>query len=194
MVYGYLRVYEFDLPPVSKRYDIKRDMLEEIGVDKVFVEMTELGRSHRPDLEEFIGLVQSGDKIVIPSLEDFVDSVRDAVKIFTVLLEKDVSIQILNMGIIDNTEKTKQVKDVVWAIADFEQVMFVRRMSVGKHIAKMSEGFKEGRPKVYDEEDITKALELLKTKSYKQVEALTGISKSTLIRAKKQREANSTEE
>ncbi|HHB0184778.1 TPA: helix-turn-helix domain-containing protein, partial [Staphylococcus aureus] len=42
-----------------------------------------------------------------------------------------------------------------------------------------------GRPNKYGKEQVEHALKLLETKSYKQVEALTGISKSTLFRAKK---------
>lgn len=43
----------------------------------------------------------------------------------------------------------------------------------------------EGRPKVYGKKQIEHALELLQTNSYRQVEEVTGISKSTLIRAKR---------
>ena len=57
----------------------------------------------------------------------------------------------------------------------------------GKAIAKQNPDFREGRPKKYSRKQIEHALELLDSNSYKQVEDLTGISKSTLIRAKKKR-------
>ena len=57
----------------------------------------------------------------------------------------------------------------------------------GKAIAKQNPDFREGRPKKYSRKQIEHALELLDNNSYKQVEDLTGISKSTLIRAKKKR-------
>ena len=57
----------------------------------------------------------------------------------------------------------------------------------GKAIAKQNPDFREGRPKKYSRKQIEHALELLESNSYKQVEDLTGISKSTLIRAKKKR-------
>ncbi len=55
----------------------------------------------------------------------------------------------------------------------------------GKAIAKQREDFREGRPNVYSKKQISHALGLLESHSYKQVEDLTGMSKSTLIRAKK---------
>lgn len=52
-------------------------------------------------------------------------------------------------------------------------------------IAKQREDFREGRPKKYSKNQIEHALNLLESHSYKQVGEKTGISKSTLIRAKR---------
>jgi transposase len=54
-----------------------------------------------------------------------------------------------------------------------------------KAIAKQREDFREGRPNKYSRKQIEHALSLLVNNSYKEVEAITGISKSTLIRAKR---------
>ncbi|MDY5577533.1 MAG: hypothetical protein SPF70_08745 [Lachnospiraceae bacterium] len=58
----------------------------------------------------------------------------------------------------------------------------------GKAIARQNPDFKEGRPKKFSKAQIDHAVELLSDYSYKQVEQMTGISKSTLIRAKKRSE------
>ena len=63
--------------------------------------------------------------------------------------------------------------------------MIVERTQEGKMIAKQKPDFREGRPKKYGRRQIEHALQLLETHSYKQVESMTGISKSTLIRAKR---------
>jgi hypothetical protein len=49
---------------------------------------------------------------------------------------------------------------------------------------KQREDFREGRPNKYTKKQLEHALGLLETHSYKEVEETTGISKSTLIRAK----------
>lgn len=63
--------------------------------------------------------------------------------------------------------------------------MIVERTQEGKAIAKLNPDFKEGRPKKFSKVQINHALDLLSEYSYKQVEQMTGISKSTLIRAKR---------
>ena len=54
-----------------------------------------------------------------------------------------------------------------------------------RELAKLNPNFKEGRPKKFSREQIKLALQLLAAHSYKQVEEMTGISISTLKRAKK---------
>ena len=63
--------------------------------------------------------------------------------------------------------------------------MIVERTQEGKAIARQNPDFREGRPKKYSRKQINLALELLEHYSYRQVEEMTGISKSTLIRARR---------
>ena len=57
----------------------------------------------------------------------------------------------------------------------------------GKAIARLNPNFRDGWPKKFKREQINHALELLNTHSYKQVVAMTGISPTTLVRAKAER-------
>ena len=64
--------------------------------------------------------------------------------------------------------------------------MLIERMQIGKVAAKQDPNYREGRPKKYLPTQISHAMELLDSgKTYKQVEALTGISKSILVRARR---------
>ena len=49
----------------------------------------------------------------------------------------------------------------------------------------MRSDYKEGRPRKYTDNDLANAVFLLSFHSYREVIAMTGISKSTLVRAKK---------
>ncbi len=71
------------------------------------------------------------------------------------------------------------------AVAEMERNIIIGRTQAGKEVAKQNPNYKDGRPKKYGSDRIQASLELLETKSYTQVANLTGISKSTLIRAKK---------
>lgn len=75
------------------------------------------------------------------------------------------------------------------AFAEFERDMIVERTQEGKMLAKQNPDFREGRPKKFTKQQINHALTLLENHSYKQVEDMTGISVSTLVRAKKKKAA-----
>ena len=69
------------------------------------------------------------------------------------------------------------------AFAEFERDMIVERTQSGKAIARSNGKRVDGRPKKYKPDQMRHALELLEDNSYSEVEKMTGISKSTLIRA-----------
>ena len=79
---------------------------------------------------------------------------------------------------------------VLLSFAQFERDMIVQRTQEGKAVARATDpDFREGRPPKFDTEQLDHAMELLENHSYTQVVKLTGISKSTLIREKKRRQA-----
>ena len=60
--------------------------------------------------------------------------------------------------------------------------MIIERTQAGKQIAKTKSGYKEGRPKRYTQEQIDYTMSLLENHSYSEVERMTQISRSTLVR------------
>ena len=102
------------------------------------------------------------------------------------LFERGVKVHILNIGLIENTLTGNLILTVFLAFAEFERGMIIERTQAGKAVARTQPGYHEGRPKKYTPAQINHALELLNSgSSYRQVEAMTGISKSTLIRARR---------
>lgn len=76
------------------------------------------------------------------------------------------------------------MRNILLSFAQSERDMIVERTQEGKAIARQKPDFREGRSKVYVKKQIEHALMLLKTNSYNQVEEITSISKSILLRAK----------
>ena len=130
-------------------------------------------------------------KELFTKLDRFARSTQQGLDTINELLKRDVSVHILNLGMMDNTPASELTRTIFLAFAQFERAMIVERTQEGKAIARQRDDFREGRPKVYGKAQINHALELLETKTYKQVEELTGISKSTLIRAKRKQKAES---
>ena len=93
---------------------------------------------------------------------------------------------ILNMGLIENTLTGNLILTVMLAFAEYERGMIVERTQTGKAVARQNPNFKDGRPKKFTPERLQLGLMLLaQGKTYKQITSLTGISKSTLNRAKR---------
>lgn len=89
------------------------------------------------------------------------------------------------MGLIENTPIGKLIVTNLLAFAEFERSQIIERCTSGKAIAKQNPNYVEGRPRRYFIIMIKHALSLKDKYSYKQIEQMTGISKSTLIRARK---------
>ena len=92
----------------------------------------------------------------------------------------------MNMGLVENTLTGNLILTVMLAFAEYERGMIVERTQTGKAVARQDPNFRDGRPKKYTPQQIQLALDLLEQgRTYRQITELTGISKSTLIRAKR---------
>jgi len=180
MKYGYARVS-------TRHQDLEGQLrqLEEERCDKVFFEKITGTKSNRPEFQKLLEEIQTGDTLVVTKLDRFARSTQDALNTIKYLFEKGVRINVLNLGIIENTSTGRLIFTIFSAFADFERDLIVERTQEGKEIAKQRPGFKEGRPKKYSKQQIDLAMQLLETHSYTEVEKMTGISKSTLTRYKR---------
>ncbi|MEH7441122.1 recombinase family protein [Bacillus sp. JJ1122] len=179
MKYGYARV-----STVNQDLESQLQALEKEGCDKVLSEKFTGTKADRPKFKELLTLLQQGDTLVVTKLDRFARSTIDAIQTVKELFNKGVKVHILNMGLVEDTPTGRLVFNVMSAFAEFERDMIVERTQEGKAIARQREDFREGRPKKFTKKQIAHALKLLETNSYKEVESMTGISKSTLIRAK----------
>lgn len=187
MIYGYARVSTTEQAKDGNSLEAQKTALKEAGAQVIYSDAFTGTKSHRPGLEKLLGKLQPGDTLVTSKLDRLARSVTDGVKLINGLLERGVVVHVLNMGLMDNTPTGKLIRTVMLAFAEFERDMIVERTQEGRAIARQREDYREGRPPKYKKAQIDHALELLVDHSYKQVEEITGISKSTLIRAKRER-------
>lgn len=180
MKYGYARV--------STRYqdlDGQLRLLEEERCDHIYSEKITGTKSERPAFQRLLQDIESGDTLVVTKLDRFARSTQDALNTIKFLFEKGVRINVLNLGIIENTSTGRLIFTIFSAFADFERDLIVERTQEGKELAKQKPGYREGRPKKFTKQQMRLAMQLLETHSYKEVEKMTGISKSTLTRNKR---------
>lgn len=80
--------------------------------------------------------------------------------------------------------------DVMLCFAEFERDLIAERTAEGKALARQKPGYREGRPKKYRPAQIDHAMALLdEGYSYRQVANMTGISKATLGRTRRERQS-----
>jgi len=185
MIYGYSRVSTKGQMKDGNSLEVQENQLRENGAAEIFTDSFTGTKFTRPQLDILLAKLNPGDTLIVTKLDRVARSLSQGSKLINDLLNKNIKINILNIGIMDNTPSSKLIRNIFFSFAEFEREMIIERTQEGKAAAKEKEGFTEGRPKKYNKAQVAHALELLKFNSYKEVEKLTGISKSTLIRAKR---------
>lgn len=186
MLYGYARVSTRGQAKDGNSLEAQENALRSAGAIKIYADAFTGTKTNRPELDKLMTVMQSGDTMVVTKLDRIARSATQGIELVQKLLDRGIVVHVLNMGLMDNTPTGKLIRNIMLAFAEFERDMIVERTQEGKTIAKQNPDFKEGRPKKFSKAQVSHAVELLDEYSYKQVEQMTGISKSTLIRAKKE--------
>ena len=187
MLYGYARVSTKGQATGGNSLTDQTNKLIEQGVarENIYTDSFTGTKMNRPELDKLLSKLQKGDTLIVCKLDRFARSVSQASEVITELIDKGVTVNILDLGILSNDSVNTLMRNILLAFAQFERDMIVQRTQEGKAIAKQNPNFKEGRPQKYSQDKLKYALHLLETESYSKVTEITGISKSTLIRAKK---------
>ena len=187
MIFGYARVSTKGQEKNGNSLENQISELKAAGAEKIYTDAFTGAKCSRPEFDELIKELKPKDTLVVCKLDRFARSISQGSEIISELIDKGVRVHILNRGILDNSPTSSLLRNVMLAFSEFERQLILERTSTGKEIARTKPNFREGRPKLYRREQIAHALSLLQDHSYTQVENMTGISKSTLIRAKKQK-------
>lgn len=185
MIYGYIRVSsksQQDNNSFEQQENAIRDRWEDATIIREQFTGT---TTHRPILNELIDKLKPNDTLVVTKLDRLARTTVEGIELVQSLFNKGVYVHVMNVGLLENTDMGKFFLTTLLAVAELERNQIVERTQSGKMIAKKNPGFKEGRPKKYSKEQMQHAIDLLNRNSFKQVERMTGISKSTLIREKK---------
>lgn len=190
MIYGYARVSTKTQLEGNGLQAQVNEILEKYEGASIVEEQFTGTKSDRPILNTLLEGLEKGDTLVVTKLDRLARNTVEGIQIIEGLFAKGVAVHVLNVGLLENTTMGKFFLTTLLAVAEMERNIIIERTQAGKEIAKQDPNFREGRPKTYGAKQIDHALKLLEGKTYKQVEELTGISKSTLIRAKRKLNEN----
>ena len=184
MIYGYARVSTKTQAKDGNSLEAQEEALRVAGAAEVYKDAFTGTTTDRPQFDALMSKLQPGDTMAVTKLDRIARSASEGSQMVQKLIEKNISVHVLNMGKMDNTPTGKLICQIMFAFAEFERDMIVERTQEGRAIARKHPNYHEGRPKKYSSKQIEHALELLENHSYTQVTELTGISKATLARAK----------
>ena len=185
MKFGYARVSTLKQGKDGNSLESQSELLLQNGAEVIFEEKFTGTKKSRPKLDKLLEILKEGDTLIVTKLDRIARSISQGSELIESLLERGITVHILNLGILDNTPASRLIRNIFLAFAEFECDMIVERTQEGKEVARQKEGYREGRPVVHKKEKINHALDLLDNYSYRQVSEMTGISVSTLTRAKR---------
>ncbi len=194
MIYGYARVSTVKQSKNGNSLDEQRDLLTAAGAQEIVTDSYTGTKMERPAFTALLDKLAAGDSLIVTKLDRFARTAVEGGAIVKELHERGVTIHILNMGIADKTPMGRLMVTMLLAFAEFERDMIVERTQGGKAIARANGKRVDGRPKKFNPAQMKHALHLLDTgNSYTAVADMTGISKSTLIRARRERKSKEVE-
>ena len=156
----------------------------EYGCEEIIQEAFSGKTMERPAFTALLAKLKATDTLVVTKLDRFARTAIQGVQTVRDLFDRGVKVHILNMGLVENTLTGNLILTVMLAFAEYERGMIVERTQTGKSVARLNPDFHNGRPRKFTDAQIQLGLELLTAgKSYGQIQKMTGISKSTLIRA-----------
>ena len=152
MIYGYIRVSTIKQANDGNSLENQENLLLENGVlkENIYKDIYTGTKADRPSFNELINKMKQGDTLVVTKLDRFARSMIEGSKIVNELIDKGVRVNVLNIGVMDNTPSSKLIRNIFFSFAEFERDMIVERTLEGKQIKmKRDVDASLGRPKKF---------------------------------------------
>lgn len=149
MRYGYGRVSSKGQQKYGMSLEDQEQTLLKAGAEKIYLDTFTGTKIDRPKFTEVLNLLQDGDELIVCKLDRFARNTPEGVSLMRELVDRGVKVNILNMGVADNTPMGKVMVSVMMAFAEYERDMIVERTQTGKNYKREHvPGWREGRRKL----------------------------------------------
>ena len=137
MKVGYLRVS-------TEQQHIERQeiLLNEVGVEKVYLDKMSGKNLDRPQLKEMLSFVRSGDTVIVESISRFARSTRDFLKLIDILNQKQVGFVSLKEKLDTDSPYGRFAMVIFSALAQLERETLLERQREGIAVARAKGKFK----------------------------------------------------
>lgn len=183
-VYGYARV-----STGKQDYSEQVNQLVSNGVpeENIYAEKITGMKKDRPQLNKLKSKLVGGDELIVAKLDRLGRKTSDIIEFLDQCSKRNIMVNVLNMGKLDNSANGKLMRNIVAAFAEFERDMIVNRMAEGKAYAKAhNPNYREGRPRRQITNRYRQIYKYSITHSIRETALTTGVSISTVKRIRKQ--------
>lgn len=131
-------------------------MLREAGADEVILECFTGKTVDRPKFTPLLESLSAGDTLYVTKLDRFARA-SAAGEVISELIDRGVTVHILNFGVANNSATGKLMLNIILAFAQYEREMIWERTQEGKMAKRAKDPeYKEGRktmekPDIYEE-------------------------------------------
>ena len=146
---GYVRVSTFDQNPERQ--------LENIHVDRSFIDKASGKDVKRPQLEAMMSFVREGDTLVVHSMDRLARNLDDLRRIVQTLTQRGIRVEFVKEHLAFTGEDSPMATfmlSVMGAFAEFERALIRERQREGIAVAKQRGAYR-GRKRSLSEEQIT---------------------------------------
>ncbi|MCL2621088.1 MAG: recombinase family protein [Defluviitaleaceae bacterium] len=188
--YGYIRVSTQGQAQNGNGLKSQREAVINRGAEEVFEDVWTGTNRDRPELSKLMDLLKCGDTLIVTKLDRVARSVVDGCTLIETLVNRGVTIDVLDMAVFDSRRTSVLQLHVLLAFAQFERDLLLERLQEGKAVAREKEGYREGRKPKWSANQYNHAMKLLQHNSYKSVSEMTGIPIITLkVERRKRKDA-----
>lgn len=161
-------------------------LFKDIHVDKIYKDVISGAKRERPELDRMLEELEEGDVVYIASIDRLSRSTKDLLDIVGIIRDKGAYLVSIKDSWLDTRESNPMSEfllTVMGAMGQLERDMITARIQEGVKAAQ-ARGVKFGRPRGWSKE-VQKAVKMyLKGgKSMREVEKITGVSRSTISKA-----------
>lgn len=127
-------------------------MMEEQGIEKLFIDKASGKNTDRKGLREMMEFVRAGDMVVVESISRIARNTRDLLSIISDLTQKEVEFVSLKENIDTTTPQGRFMLTVFGALAELERENILERQREGIEIAKLQGKYRGRKPLEVDEQ------------------------------------------
>lgn len=108
MVYGYARVSTKGQARDGNSLEGQTKALREAGAQVIYSDSFTGTKLARPEFDKLVKQFRPGDRLLVTKLDRFVRSAVQGSEMIEKLIERGVTVHILNLGVMDNTPTGKR--------------------------------------------------------------------------------------